>query len=256
MAKKRKKEKAVKEEYEFRPPDFDEEEFLKKELRDTKTLIWTVLYAVAFGLAAGLLMLASEDLLGVAFMLGIAGIVSLKYFYPLIKVDITSFQKKNWLGNIATFFFTFLAIWVLVLNVPMSDHARPTVENVIIWVGDGPALKGMEYKHIPTSGVFGWVPLNASDTLEKMISVSVATTVNITAKVTDNGELQSVIIQVTTSGGPVTSPMLAEENYRMGFKISSADLDAEKGLTFTITATDAAGNTVIWHNDLKVPVAL
>lgn len=256
MAKKRKKEKAAKEEYEFRPPDFDEKEFLKKELTDTKTLIWTVLYAVLFGVTAGMIMLASEDLLGVAFMMGIAGIVSLKYFYPLIKVDIKSFQKKNWLGNTATFFFTFLAIWVLVLNVPISDHARPAVENVIIWVSDGTTVRGMEYKHIPTQGIFGWVPLNASDTLETMMSVEAGTTVNITAKVTDNGNLQSVVIQVTTSGDPVTSPMRGEGGYRFGFEINSGELSASNGLTFTITATDEAGNTVTWRPDRAAPVAL
>ncbi|MBN1677015.1 MAG: hypothetical protein JW880_00605 [Candidatus Thermoplasmatota archaeon] len=255
MAKKRKKTKAEKEEYEFRPPDFDEKEFLKKEMKDTKTLIWTVLYAVLFGIIAGLLMLASEDLLGVAFMVGIAGIVSLKYFYPLIKVDITSFQKKNWLGNIATFFFTFLAIWVLLLNVPISDHAKPAVENVIIWVSDGTTARGMEYKHIPTQGIYGWVPLNSSDTLETMISVSAGATINITAKVTDNGNLQSVVIQVTTSGDPLTSSMLGEEEYRFGFQVNSGELSASSGLTFTITATDKSGNDLTWRPERAAPVA-
>ncbi len=254
MAKKRKKDKAEKDEYEFRPPEFDEKEFLRKELTDTKTLIWTVLYAVMFGVAAGVLMLASEELLGVAFMLGIAGIVSLKYFYPIIKVDVASFQKKNWLGNIATFFFTFLAIWVIVLNVPISDHARPAVENVIVWVSDGTTVKGMEYRHIPTQGIYGWVPLNASDNLETMMSVSAGTTINITAKVTDNGDLRSVVIQVT-SEGTITSTMLAEGGYQFGFQVNSGDLSAANDLTFTITATDESGNTVTWRPDRAAPVA-
>lgn len=254
MAKKRKKEKAEKEEYEFRPPDFDEKEFLRKEMADTKTLIWTVLYAVLFGIAAGVLMLASEELLGVAFMLGIAGIVSLKYFYPIIKVDVASFQKKNWLGNSATFFFTFLAIWVLVVNVPISDHARPAVEGAIVWVSDGTTVRGIEYKQIPTQGIYGWVPLNVSDNLETMISVSAGTTINITAKVTDNGDLQSVVIQVT-SKETVTSPMVAEGGYRFAFQIESGELSADEDLSFTITATDAAGNTVTWtHGSAKIPV--
>jgi len=255
MAKKRKKDKAKEEEYEFRPPEFDEKEFLKKELADTRTLIWTVLYAAVFGFGAGLLMLANEQLLGVAFMLGIAGIVSLKYFYPIIKVDTESFQKKNWLGNSAIFFFTFLAIWVLVLNVPVSDHANPTVENVIVWVSDGTTVKGIEYKYIQTQGIYGWVPLNASDKLDEMISVSAGVTVNITAKVTDNGDLRSVVIEVT-SAGTVTSPMTGQEGYRFGFQISSHDLNAEGDLMFAITATDDAGNLLEWRPDRTVPVGL
>ena len=38
MAKKRKKEKQEKEGYEYKPPEFDEEEYLRKEVRDTGRL--------------------------------------------------------------------------------------------------------------------------------------------------------------------------------------------------------------------------
>jgi hypothetical protein len=246
MAKKRKKDKDAKEEYEFRPPDFDEKEFLRKELSDTKTMIWTVAYACAFGLAAGVLMLANSDLLGVAFVIGIGGVVSLRYFYPIIKVDTKAFQKKNWLGNSATFFFTFLAIWVLVLNVPFTDHAKPGVENVIVWVDDGVDIRGIEYKFVSTLGVYSWVPLNSTDVLGEMISTSAVQTLNLTAKVTDNGNLESVVIQVTTVSGQVTAPMVGEGNFRFGHPMYSSELDPAVGLRFTITATDEAGNIYTW----------
>lgn len=255
MAKKRKKDKAEKEEYEFRPPDFDEKEFIKKELTDTKTLILTVVYAILFGIGAGVLMLVSEDLLGVAFMMGIAGIVSLKYFYSLIKVDTSTFQKKNWLGNTAVFFFTFLAIWVLVLNVPISDHAPPAVENVIIWVDDGTTVRGMEYVY--ENGYYIWKSLNASDPSDApntWIDASAGMIVNITAKVTDNGNLRSVVIQVPTSDEPLTVSMLAEEGYRFGLQLRSDQLSIDEGLIFTITATDEAGNEIMWRPDRAVTV--
>lgn len=254
MAKKRKKDKAEKEEYEFRPPDFDEKEFLLKEMSDTKTMIWTVAYAVLFGVAAGALMLVSESLLGVAFMIGIAGIVSLKYFYPLLKVDTKAFQKKNWLGNIATFFFTFLAIWVLVLNVPISDHSPPAVENVIIWIDDGVTVKGIEYKFIDSAGRYGWVPLNASDDLATMISVSAASTLNITAEITDNGDLASVIITVT-SNQTHESQMTEEADYRFEYQVYSNDLSDSHDLMIKIIARDDAGNLNEWIPVATVPVA-
>lgn len=246
MAKKRKKDKAEKEEYEFRPPDFDEKEFLRKELSDTKTMIWTVAYACVFGLVAGVLMLANTDLLGVAFMIGIAGIISLRYFYPLIKVDTKAFQKKNWLGNIATFFFTFLAIWVLVLNVPFTDHAKPGIENIIVWVSDGVEVRGIEYKFVSTLGVYAWVPLNSTDVLGEMISKSAGQTLNLTAKVTDNGNLESIVIEVTTVSGQISVPMVGESNFRFGHQMNSTELDPAVGLRFTITATDETGNTNTW----------
>ncbi len=254
MAKKRKKDKADKEEYEFRPPDFDEKEFLLKEMSDTKTMIWTVAYGVLFGIAAGALMLASEDMLGVAFIIGIAGTLSLKYFYPLIKVDTKEFQKKNWLGNIATFFFTFLAIWVLVLNVPMSDHAPPAVENIVIWVGEGVTAKGIEYRYLEAAGRYGWTPLNASDDLATMISVSAASRLNITAKVTDNGNLASVIISVT-SNETHESQMTEENDYRFEYPIYSNDLSDSHDLLIKIIARDDAGNLTEWTPTSTVPVA-
>ena len=254
MAKKRKKDKAEKEDYEFRPPDFDEKEFLLKELSDTKTMIWTVAYGILFGVAAGVLMLVSQNMLGVAFMIGIAGIVSLKYFYPLIKVDTKGFLKKNWLGNSAIFFFTFLAIWVLVLNVPISDHANPTIENVIIWVDDGVTVRGIEYKYIETAGRYGWMPLNESDDISTMIRVSAGSIVNITAEVTDNGNLASVIITVS-SNATIDSQMTGEPDYRFGYKVNSDDLSDSHDLLIKIVARDKAGNLTEWTPVATVPVA-
>ncbi|HUW42923.1 MAG TPA: hypothetical protein VMW02_01660, partial [Thermoplasmata archaeon] len=71
MAKKRKKGKPEPEDYEFRPPDFDEKEFLQKELRDTRTALLTIVYAICFGLAAGLISMMGANLAPVAFLVGI-----------------------------------------------------------------------------------------------------------------------------------------------------------------------------------------
>lgn len=256
MAKKRKKDRVEKEEYEFRPPDFDEKEFLRKEMSDTRTMVLTIGYAVLFGVSAGVMMLVNEELFPAAFMVGIAGLVSLKYFYPLIGVDTKAYQKKNWLGGIANFFFTFLAIWVLVLNVPFSDHSVPEVESVIVWVGDDPDARGIEYRFIPTQGVYAWVPLNSTDVLNNMISKSADQKLNITAKITDNGNLRSIVIEVTTASGQVTSPMTGEGDFRFSYVMYSSALDPGAGLKFTIKATDDAGNLYTWPSTtfLAIPV--
>ena len=95
MAKKRKKEKENKEEYEYTPPEFDEREFLLKELKDTKTVLMTVMLGAFFGAVAGLLSGISESLIMIGFALMVGGAFSLKYIYPLIKVDTSTFQRKN-----------------------------------------------------------------------------------------------------------------------------------------------------------------
>ena len=137
MAKKRKKDKKPEEDYEFKPPEFNEREFLVKELRDTRAAIITVGVAILFGVAAGAVTALSHSIVGLAFIIGIAGMFLLKFIYKLIGVDISGFTKKNWAGTVATYFFTFLAIWVLLLNTPFLDLTDPGIDKAIVWVKDG-----------------------------------------------------------------------------------------------------------------------
>lgn len=251
MAKKRKKDKAEKEEYEFRPPEFDEKEFLRKELRDTKTALLTIAYAGVFGIIAGAISIASPSLVGVAFVAGIAGIVSLRYVYPIMKVDTSTFQKKNWAGNIGSFFFTFLAVWVLLLNMPFSDHAEPTVDAVIVWVNNGSNVTGIEYKYVKAQGVYAWIPTDANYMLETMVRTTYA--INITAKVTDNGKLNSVKIQIGSQSSP-SHVMVSEGEHRFGHSMSAADAGSSS-LIFYITAIDEVGNEVLFYPAKTIPMS-
>ena len=253
MAKKRKKDKEEKEEYEFRPPEFNEKEFLKKEISDTRTAVVTIIYAGVFGGVAGLITIMAPDLAGVAFLVGIAGMVLLRYFYPMFNVDVKAFQKRNWLGNLGTYFFTFLAIWVLMLNVPFSDHAKPTVEKVIVWVGSEGSLKGAELRNVPAQGGFVWVALNESDDVSKIISKSANSTINITARVSDNGKLASVQISIGTQSPPLYT-MTNEGNERYGYQITSGELGTTTGLMFYIFADDSVGNSLVFFPDRVLPV--
>lgn len=254
MAKKRKKDREEKEDYEFRPPEFDEKEFLKKEISDTRTAVLTITYAGVFGVIAGLLTLIVPSLVGAAFLVGIAGMVLLRYIYPMMNVDTSSFQKKNWIGNLGTYFFTFLAIWVLLLNVPFADHAAPTVERVIVWVDDGTTVRGVELKNVPAQGGFVWVPLNSTDNANTMVSKGANVTLNITARVADNGELVSVKMAIGTQNSQYVD-MTNEGKERYGFKIISGNLTSESGLMFYISAEDGTGNSMVYHPDRALPVA-
>jgi len=249
MAKKRKKDKGEEQEYEFKPPEFDEKEFLEKELRDTKTVLLTVGYAVLFGVLAGVLSIVDESLAPIGLALVLGGIYSLKYFYPLIKVDISQFQKKNWAGNVAWFFFTFLAVWVLTLNFPMSDHADPSVTNIVVWVDNGTNVTAIDYEYVDSAGSYMWVP-RWGETLGTIIQANASYTVNITAKVADNGVLDSALISV--DGGAFT-PMSSEGDHRFGFSITGDQLTSD-GLTFTIRATDEVGHEKVFTPVSAIPV--
>ena len=252
MAKKRKKDKKRKEEeeYEFKPPEFDEEEFLKKELRDTKTVLLTVCYAAAFGLVAAVLSHASSKLIGVSFLLVFAGLYSLRYFYPLVKVKTEEFQKKNWAGNVAWFFLTFLAVWVLTFNYPFSDRADPEVEDIVVWVTDldTGSVTSFEYYFNETLGVHKWSPNNAQ------IAVSSANvSVNITARVSDNGVLSAVDISIGSTQG-VYVAMEEERVNRFGHELSEADLSGMDELMFFIYANDEEGNDITFMPAVGIPI--
>ncbi|HIH01205.1 TPA: DUF3810 domain-containing protein, partial [Thermoplasmata archaeon] len=192
MAKKRKKDKAKKEEeYEFRPPEFNEKEFIEKELRDTKTVLLTVGYAALFGIVATVIAHVSNGLIGLSFLLVFAGIYSLRYFYQLVKVKTEDFQKKNWAGNVAWFFLTFLAVWILTFNYPISDKANPKVEDVVVWIinEDTGNITAVDYLYTSTQGTYSWVPRDGGE-LSSLLVANSSYTVNITARVTDNGVLR------------------------------------------------------------------
>ena len=252
MAKKRKKDKAEVQEIEFTPSEFDEKEFLKKELTDIKVGIITVVFAIALGVVAAAVTLANDDLVIIAFFVGIAGIATLKQFYAIVKVDTTEFKKKNWAGNIASYFFTFLAIWVLLMNVPFADHSSPKVEDVIVWVNDGAKIVGIEYRYVETSGNYDWVSLDPTNyTADNLIHASASYSVNITAKVTDNGNLATVVISGVSGSIPPTD-MSSEGAHRFGFTVTGSELGS--ALTFYIAASDSEGNSVVFHPNRSITV--
>ena len=255
MAKKRKKEKQKKEEeYEFKPPEFDEEEFLRKELRDTKTVLMTVGYAALFAIIAAVLSNLSSKLIGVSFLLVFIGIYSLKYFYPIMKVKTDEFQKKNWAGNVAWFFLTFLAVWVLTFNYPLSDHAAPEIEEVVVWVTDldTGSITAYEYYFNSTLGAYRWSP---DDAVIDLAGGNI--TVNITARVSDNGVLSTVEISI----GPavtVYETMDLERVNRYGFDLTEDRLrdlkDKDQDLMFFIHADDNKGNDFTFAPVASIPI--
>lgn len=254
MAKKRKKEKARKEEeYEFKPPEFDEKEFLKKELRDTKTVLLTVGYAALIGIIAAVLSNISSRLIGVSFLLVFVGLYSLKYFYPLIRVDTIEFQKKNWAGNVAWFFFTFLAVWVLTFNYPVSDHAHPSVEDVVIWVTDNDTgdIVTLDYKYVSSTGSYSWVPrVGEPFSLQSGASY----TINVTAHIADNGVL--TVTEIALDSVDSTYYAMEEESFnRYGYETGNVTLESGGSFIFFIRAEDDRDNEVTFIPAVGIPVA-
>ncbi|MCG7844538.1 MAG: hypothetical protein MIO90_03810 [Methanomassiliicoccales archaeon] len=219
MAQKKKKEPEVKEEYNFIPPDFNEREFLEKDITITKTVLVTALLALGFGVVAYFTTNISYAI-GVLLIFG--GAIGLKYIFNLLPWDISAVEKKSWLGNGAMFFFLALGIWILLLNPPFGDTVDPQIQDMEVWAGDVELTR----------------PYN---------SVPLGQTITFNATVTDNGGLSQVQFSFTGSGQIWNMTIGDDGRYEFiqVFTIAST-------YNFIITATDDVGNVETMTGSVNV----
>lgn len=121
MAKKRRiiEKKAQEEDYEFVPPEFDEEEFIRKDLYGTKVLLVVAVFAIIIGLLCSCVQKAFSDTglyLGLALLF--LGIAAIKPMLKLVRFDPDLLERKTIVGNFILYLFLGLGIWILMLNPP------------------------------------------------------------------------------------------------------------------------------------------
>jgi len=117
MAKKRRRESNEPEEtYEFVPPEFDEREFLLKDLYGTKVLLVVSLLAVIIGILAGCIQLFNDSFWWVGLLLIFLAIVGLKQLLSLIGFRANLLEQKMLFGNYILLFFLSLGLWIIILN--------------------------------------------------------------------------------------------------------------------------------------------
>ena len=125
MAKKKRKE-----EPEVEVPDFDEVKFMRGEMRALRVTVLVVLWAIPAALVSWVLTVPPLSVSVVAFFAGIGMLFLLKWVLPILKVDISEWKRKDWMGQGSTFFFTWLAVWILLLNAPFADLTPPLIVGV------------------------------------------------------------------------------------------------------------------------------
>jgi hypothetical protein len=218
MARKKRKVEEKEEEYEWVPPEFDEKAFLKKDIKGTRALIVTVAVCVIFAIIGYFVSTSVHWALG--FVILFAGIILLRYIYPFTGVERESLETKTMIGNFALFFLLFLGLWILFMNPPFSDHTNPSIGEPAIWV--------------EVDGV--WTELTEQN---KQNLIHAGDPVNITAKVTDNGKLTSIQIEVVLAGQSGTFVDMTD----VGNNIFEHNATYGQGsYVFTIKAIDMASN--------------
>jgi hypothetical protein len=209
MAKKRRKE----EEEEFQLPEFNETEFLRKEITSAKMILLVALLAIVAAVISYFLTLAG--IVVVAFFAGLAVVLLLKYVPKMFGVDTKKLERKDWFGYGSTYFFAWLAIWVLVMNVPFSDVTPP---GLVLFV-DGAQVAPDAQVSVSSAGQSGkdWAV--------------------VTAKATDNAGISAVLITIGTASQVLMEP-------QSGNDVWSRNVTHVTVNTFvTVTAADINGHT-------------
>lgn len=148
------KRKKGKEDLDFVVPEFDEGEYMAKEVEGAKVAVATVILALP--VAALLYGLTVAGLAVVAFFLGVALTFSLPRIFrfleilPWPKMETAKFERRDWLGHGSTFFFSWLAFWILLLNPPFIDLTTPVISLT--------AFAGGTTISIPPGGAIAEVP--------------------------------------------------------------------------------------------------
>jgi len=210
----------------FKFPEFDEVSYVKKELKDTKGALIVVLLGVIFAVISFLLTLIQQP--GIGFIVGLIGLASIKYVLTGVKVDTSSYKIKNWLGHIGSYFFIWLAVWILLMNAPFSDFARPTIKDIAVASITGTNTTWCELKNY------------TEETHAVVKNTSSVTALSISAFVTDNGGLRSVKL-VDKDGREVAQGDKTDAN-RYYWNISNINFRPGDSMRVTIIASDNAGN--------------
>ena len=121
MAKKRRiiEKKAQEEDYEFVPPEFDEEEFIRKDLYGTRVLFVVVAFAVIIGILCSCVQKAFTDVgLFLGLLLLFLGVSAIKPLLKLVRFDPELLERKTMVGNYLLYLLLGLGIWILLVNPP------------------------------------------------------------------------------------------------------------------------------------------
>lgn len=122
-------------------PKFDEKEYIQKEMLQTKVTFITLGYALLVGVGSFAVSRINQALVPLGFLLGIFAILNLKTLYTKLNIDLSKFEKGNWVGNGFLTFFTWLGVWILLSNPPITDTASPDISHVEFYKVDNATVE-------------------------------------------------------------------------------------------------------------------
>jgi len=179
-----------------KPPEFDRKQYIRRELLDSKLSFIVLPLAIVLGIVSGYLFSIN---VAVAAVVGLAGMLAIPFIFKFMGIDLKkellSDEKKKLtederkaesrgylmknVGQMGMYFLTWLAIFVLMLNMPITDVSPPAYLNVKAKIGSD-----------------GWVYLNSGQIELKTNGTASGKKVTLNALVTDNTGVGNVTFVV------------------------------------------------------------
>lgn len=225
----------------FKPPEFDETEFLQTENRSAKLIyisLSTALVAgiITYGFMTLLHSIGSDGVFTIPLIIPFIFFGVAVYIFTRFGIDIKALEWKKWLENGFMYVLAWFAIWLLSMNPPFSDFSEPVISEPLIEV----EVDSGSTIHYLDDQMFIDDRLITIDSNEyrSISSLEDITTVRIYSMITDNWKLEkkSVVFEYKDDSGNWNS---IEEGKFMNVSVGRYDsiIDTEKNVSNAMDET-------------------
>jgi hypothetical protein len=184
LAKKRRQKIEKKEEYDFDFPEFDEHQFISLELNKAKIALVAFLYAILIVFITYQLYHITYPDARAPMALGFLAVAAIPFISRFLRIDISEFDWKNWVGAGAVYVFSWLAIFIILVNPPFSDFVEPEIEVEIHYMKEGSTNQS-------------WL---AWDTLADPYAIREPVKINLSIEISDNSQIDKDTVRITIDG--------------------------------------------------------
>lgn len=118
---------------EFRFPEFDEKDFVRKERRNTKVVILTFIFGLIIGaISQPLWSGMSRGIRWPLIFLFAISMIPILYRILMALEDLSDYTRKNWFTTYASYLLTWLTTFIILINPPFHDETPPIVDLVVL----------------------------------------------------------------------------------------------------------------------------
>jgi hypothetical protein len=246
LAKKRRQKIEKKDDYVFKPPEFDKNDFIRNEMQKAKTTFIAFFFAVIMAFVSfGFLILLNDYRAGA--VIGILAAFAMIFIFNILKIDFMELEMLSRLSAFGVYYFTWLVILIILSNPPITDLAEPEIHNVKIEINN--------VNIIANSTISIWDPAENLDA-EGFVIINVNRTFRIRAEIWDNFNLDTNSIRCELHApDDIVITLTRKEHFDQIFSFEHifSGTNVQTGLyEYQIHAKDVSGNTALIKGSIHV----